>query len=84
MQIKVLILHHSIAQPFNIHANPPGWSPWGKAQRELWRMSRVFCGCSGESSVCITVTWLPGSDIPALAAHFTASDDLAAAAAKKG
>lgn len=33
--------------------------------------------------MCITVTWLPGSDIPALAAQLTVSDDLAAAAAKK-
>lgn len=31
--------------------------------------------------MCITVTWLPGSDIPALAAQLTVSDDLAAAAA---
>lgn len=38
---------------------------------------------SGESSLCITVTWLPGSDIPTLAAQLTVSDDLAAAA-KKG
>lgn len=49
------------------------------------RISAVFRRCLGfgESSLCITVTWLPGSDIPALAAHLTVSDDLAAAA-KKG
>ena len=38
---------------------------------------------TGESFLRTTVTWLPVSDMPAVAAQLTVSDDLAAAA-KKG
>lgn len=83
MQIKVLILHHSIVYPLIFMAKILGWSPCKNAgssgESALFYVSTSVL----ESSLCTTVTWLPVSDTPAVAAQLTVSDDLAAAA-KKG
>lgn len=60
-----------------------GWSPCKNAgssgESALFYVSTSVL----ESSLCTTVTWLPVSDTPAVAAQLTVSDDLAAAK-KKG